>query len=195
MTNTLQTKSQAVIDVCAALSKGQRQEAVDILRERYAFAPPVPLRHNAGPVQSTRVFLRDGFIDRYTGDRLMFPPVLRLVAIDLPTHFPYHPNWKSDVTHRAFWELSATVDHFNPRSLGGTATDDNLLTTSLLRNMAKGNWSCEELGWTLCPPGTLSDWDGQVAWFRARIEADRQLLKIEMLRKWYRAVQSLWPAV
>jgi hypothetical protein len=28
--------------------------------------------------------------------------------------FPYHPNWKMEVTHPAYWELTATVEHVVP---------------------------------------------------------------------------------
>jgi hypothetical protein len=91
---TIESKTQTIVDVCAALAAGDRQHAIDLLQERYPFAPAAVLSHKASKVQSTRVFLRDGFIDRYTGDRLIFPPALRLLAIDLPTEFPWHTNWK-----------------------------------------------------------------------------------------------------
>jgi hypothetical protein len=38
--------------------------------------------------ESTRVFMPDGLSDRYTGERLAFPPVLRLISAELPDEFP-----------------------------------------------------------------------------------------------------------
>jgi 5-methylcytosine-specific restriction endonuclease McrA len=37
-----------------------------------------------GKLDSVRVFLRNRFLDRYTGDRPVFPPVLRLILEALP---------------------------------------------------------------------------------------------------------------
>lgn len=59
----------------------------------------------------TELFVRDGFIDRYRGTRLVYPPTLRLISEELPEQFPYHRNWKMSETHHAFWELTPTVDH------------------------------------------------------------------------------------
>jgi hypothetical protein len=90
-------------------------------------------------VKATRIFKRDGFLDRYTGTRLVYPPVLRLLSLILPKEFPYHPNWKTADTHPAFWELQATINHKDPVTLGGGNDDDNLITTSMVRNSAKMN--------------------------------------------------------
>jgi len=64
----------------------------------------------------TRIFARDGFIDRYRGSRLIFPPVLRLLSLYLPKEFPYHKNGKMTEGHMAYWELFPTVDHVVPSS-------------------------------------------------------------------------------
>jgi len=42
----------------------------------------------------TRIFARDGFIDRYRGSRLIFPAALRLLSHYLPAEFPFHKNGK-----------------------------------------------------------------------------------------------------
>jgi len=139
-------REEVLVAVCAALSTRNDGEAVSLLHSHYRFAPAAPTKHNAGPLQSTRVFIRDGFIDRYSGDRLIFPPVLRLISLALPADFPYHPNWKTTETHPAFWEVGATVDHVDPRCLGGSSDDSNLVTTSMARNSAKMNWPAHGQG-------------------------------------------------
>jgi hypothetical protein len=52
---------------CEALEKGDRQEAGKLIRSRYAFDPPVDRRRAFTKFARTRVFLRDGFLDRYSG--------------------------------------------------------------------------------------------------------------------------------
>src|SRR4051794_23035755 len=68
-------REEVLVAVCAALSTRNDGEAVSLLHSHYRFAPAAPTKHNAGPLQSTRVFIRDGFIDRYSGDRPSSTPV------------------------------------------------------------------------------------------------------------------------
>ena len=98
------SRSAAIAEVCRALAVDDRAGAVSLLLRDYPFKPEAITKRNYGPVESTRVFIRDGFIDRYTGDRLIYPPVLRVLSIVLREDFPYHPNWKTELTHPAYWE-------------------------------------------------------------------------------------------
>jgi hypothetical protein len=92
-------KSAVISQVCNALADDEDSVAKSRLRRDYPFAPTAPTARKYGEKESTRVFVRDGFLDRYTGERLIFPPVLRVLSIVLPDEFPYHPNWKTVVTH------------------------------------------------------------------------------------------------
>jgi hypothetical protein len=87
---------------------------IRLLNRDYPFASHPPTKRQYGPLESTRVFVRDGLIDRYTAERLIFPPVLRVISAELPVDFPYHTNWKTDVTHPAYWEVGATRHHVLP---------------------------------------------------------------------------------
>jgi hypothetical protein len=91
-------KSLVIAAVCQALGNGAIDGAKNLLKRDYPFAPQLTTRRQYGPLESTRVFIRDGFIDRYTGERLVFPPVLRVISVSLPADFPFHPNWKTNVT-------------------------------------------------------------------------------------------------
>lgn len=183
-------KSTTIAAVCSAVRKGDYTQAASLLKRDYPFAPDPITRREYGPVESTRVFIRDGFTDRYTGERLIFPPVLRVLSAELPAEFPFHPNWKTDVTHPAFWEVGATVDHLVPVSRGGADDDSNWVTTSMARNSAKMNWTLEDLGWALQPPGRFADWDGLIHWFLDRTKERPALLAGASMRQWHRAARA-----
>jgi hypothetical protein len=176
-----------VVAVGEALRRGTSSEATRLLRERYAFVPQPPARRAYGPLEATQVFVRDGFLDRYSGTRLLFPPVLRLISQLLPQDFPFHPNWKTDRTHPAYWELSATIDHVQPVTRGGEDVFSNWVTTSMARNSAKANSTLEEIGWTLFPPGKPAHWDGMLRWFLELSTAHPRLVLSPTMRQWRRA--------
>src|SRR6266498_799186 len=180
-------KSDVIAEVCRLLAAGNAQPARDHLASDYPFAPDAISKRAYGPTQATRVFVRDGFIDRYSGDRLVFPPVLRVISMALPAECPFHPNWKNDVTHSAFWEIGATVDHLVPVTRGGADDEPNWMTTSMARNSAKMNWTLAELGWSLHPPGDVKAWDGLLPWFLDYADEHREVLSNSMVRQWHRA--------
>ena len=151
--------------VCHAVAEGDRDAAAHVLQQQYPFAPKEVASRRYGPTEATLAFVQDGFVDRYTGNMLIFPPVLRILSIVLPSEFPFHPNWKTDVTHPAYWEIGATVDHPVPVTRGGADDESNWVTTSVARNNAKMNWTLDELGWTLHPAGDVQEWDGLLHWF------------------------------
>ena len=177
----------AIAGVCAALKSGVRNQAISLLKRDYPFAPHLATKRQYGPLEATRVFVRDGFIDRYTSERLVFPPVLRVISAELADDFPYHPNWKADVTHPAYWEAGATLDHLLPVSRGGADDDSNWITTSMAHNSAKGNLTFAELGWSLEASGNFKDWDGLVHWFLEYPSNRPELIAAESMRQWHRA--------
>jgi hypothetical protein len=185
----LENKTATIRRVCDAIDTDDVESAVTALRADYVFAPLAPVTRNYGPTAMTRVFVRDGFIDRYSGARLLFPPVLRLLSAILPEEFPYHRNWKADVTHQAYYELVATLDHLVPVSAGGLDRDDNMVTTSMALNSAKMNWTLELLGWQLYPPGSFAEWDGLLHWYIRNAERMSGMLMNRAMRHWLRAAK------
>ena len=111
----------------------------------------------------------------------------------LPEEFPFHPNWKMDSTHPAFWELFPTIDHVVPVARGGVDADENRVTTSQLRNSAKANWTLEELSWQLVPPGYIEKWDGLARWFVNFVAGRNDLFGNNYLRTWWRAATACLP--
>ena len=150
--------------VCASLLAGEVEAARATARTEYPFLPQKNPGRAYTEMQCMRVFLRDGFRDRYSGERLVFPGTLRLLSKVLPDAFPAHPNWKMSETHPMFWELFPTIDHVVPVARGGADDETNWVTTSMLRNGAKANWTVEELGWKLLPVDSAGAWDGLVGW-------------------------------
>jgi hypothetical protein len=129
--------------------------------------------------------LRDGFVDRYTGQRLIYIGALRLLSYLMPTDFPYHKNGKMDQCHIAYWELIPTIDHIVPISRGGMDHVNNWVTTSMLSNARKANWTLDKLQWSLYPPGNLDDWDGLIGVFLGYVESNKQLLEQNFIKKHY----------
>jgi hypothetical protein len=133
------------------------------------------------------VFARDGFTDRYFGDRLVFPGALRALAVLLADAFPYHRNWKQSVTHPAFYELYPTIDHIVPVARGGADDEVNVVTTSMLRNSAKANWLLEELCWPVDRAPIIPGWDGLLDWFLSASTAHEVLRCDVAIQKWRQA--------
>jgi len=179
-------------EACAALGQGNLDISRALIQDRYPFQNLSNSGRSYSPAECTRVFIRDGFIDRYSGDRLLFPGVLRLLARVLPDVVPFHTNWKMSETHPAFWELFPTIDHVVPVARGGVDKENNWVSTSMLRNSAKSNWTLEELGWKLVPPGSTSEWDGLLPWFIRFMEDNQQHQRDTYLGRWFRAGKAEW---
>lgn len=178
--------SRTIEEVVQALLQGDMDQASSTLRNRYPFVSTSPASRRYTEIQATRIFKRDGFIDRYSGQRLVFPPVLRLLSQVLPADFPYHSKWKMTECHVAYWELSPTLDHIVPIARGGKDEESNLVCTSMLQNSAKANWLLEELGWCLRPKGDLRQWDGLLKLFLDYTERHQELLQVSYFKRWHR---------
>ncbi len=172
---------------CIALGEGKIKIAKKIIEIEYPHQSLKSTIRNYTEYQSTKIFIRDGFIDRYSGKKLIFPPVLRLLSKLMPEVFPFQKNWKMSECHLAYWQLFPTIDHIIPVARGGDDEDRNWVTTSMLRNNAKSNWLLKELGWELYPPGLLKDWDGLMHWFMEYVENHSEILNVPYIYKWHKA--------
>jgi len=176
-------------DVCDAISREGLDAGAAILRSKLPFEARPPKSRKYTPTQCTRIFFRDGFLDRYSGAKLVFPGTLRLLSKRFSREFPYHRNWRMDACHWAYYELFPTVDHKVPITRDGTNDEENLVTTSQLHNSAKAHFLIEELGWTLHPPGNPQEWDGLTSWFVSQVQHD-ELQSDKPIAQWYRAAKS-----
>jgi hypothetical protein len=181
------SKAATISLVCESLWAGDEQQAAAIARADYPFAPVQSTGRAYTEAECAAIFIRDGFIDRYSGTQLVYPGAIRLLSRLLPSEFPFHPNWKMTETHMIYWELFPTVDHIIPVARGGADNEANWATTSMLHNSAKSNWTLDELGWRLLPPGDLGQWDGMLRWFVEYLEREPSHLSDRYIRQWHRA--------
>jgi hypothetical protein len=173
-----------------ALIEQGPESAGAIIETQWPFVAQAISKRVYSKAQCMQVFQRDGFVDRYSGQRLVFPGVLRIMSNAFPALFPFQKNWKMTETHPAYWELAPTIDHVIPIARGGTDTIDNWVTTSMIRNSAKANWTLEELGWSLKECGNFDQWDGLVGLFSKAVQQKPELLQDEYLRSWYAAANN-----
>lgn len=179
--------SATIESVCQQIESGDLASAVRTITTDYPFSPAQKSKRKFNLPSIIGIFLRDGFIDRYRGTRLIFPPVLRLISHYLPDEFPYHKNGKMSEGHMAYWELFPTIDHIVPVARGGLDEEENLVCCSMLTNSIKSNWALEQLQWQLYPPGHVRDWDGMLQWFIHHVQAEPGLLTIPYIKRWHTA--------
>lgn len=214
--NSQPDTTDIIVRVCSCLSKDDTEGARQIILSECPIGPKPIVRDlkllhpehdhpkeewdkgQPTPNVATKVFLQDGFIDRYTGNRLVFPGTLLLLSRLIPEVFPYDSAWRSLKGHQLYWDLFATVDHVYPKSRGGGG-GTNFLTTSMNMNKSKGDHTPEEVDLVILPPGNKDDWDGLTHWFISSMDSHHELkkipkeepeqsVKIKALMKWYGAV-------
>ena len=178
-------KGEVLKRVAINLLGQSKSEAIKILQNEYPFVYLEREKRTYTDMQKIKQFIKDGFIDRYSGQRLVNPGLLKVISYYLPEVFPYHPHWKMDKCHNAYWELIPTVDHIHPIALGGADSEENYATTSMLHNSIKNNWTLEQLQWTLYPAGDYTEWDGLTNLFIKLVEQDKELLKDNYIKRWY----------
>jgi len=186
------SRSAVIADVCSAIADDRADDARRLIATEYPHIPVVSAGRRYSKRQSVWVFARDGYVDRYTGTRLVFPGTLRLLSLLLPVDLPFHPHGKMDLCHPMWWDLSPTIDHLVPIARGGEDAETNWVTTSWLGNARKGPWTLAELGWELRPPGALADWDGLTSWCLAYLENHPEYLALDAgLRQWVNAARAM----
>lgn len=71
----MKNAADIIADVCAAIAIAASGEAENILRDNYPFAPFKKKKSSFSRKQKMQIFLRDGFVDGYSGERLIFPAI------------------------------------------------------------------------------------------------------------------------
>lgn len=180
-------QSKTIERACQLIAEKDLSGASRVIATEYPFNPAQKSGRSYTPRTMTRIFARDGFIDRYRGNRLIFPAVLRLLSHYLSAEFPFHKNGKMTEGHVAYWELFPTIDHVVPVARGGVDSEENWVCCSMLTNSIKSNWTLEQLQWQLVPTGDLAEWDGMVGWFLRQVSADPVVLENAYIKRWHGA--------
>ncbi|MFA6102997.1 MAG: hypothetical protein WCV67_06160 [Victivallaceae bacterium] len=183
--------SRILQDIGGMITEGRIADARKHILSEY---PHQHIEYDARsmPVEEKlKIFIRDGFIDRYSGNKLLFPGVLRIITQELGEVFPFHKNWKMSDCHIAYWEMMPTYDHVLPIARGGKDTHENIVTTSQIMNSAKANFLLEEIGFALHAPGNIREWDGMISWHQEYVCKNPAILQNNYIRKWHNALIRL----
>ena len=185
-------KSVIIRDIATTLLNGSKSDAKEIICQQYPHTYYEIEKRTYTMAQKMKLFVSDGFIDRYTGEKLINPGMLKTISHYFPDEFPYQPHWKMTDTHIAYWELVPTLDHIYPIAKGGTDDSKNWVTTSMKNNSIKSNYTIDEIRWTLYPKGNISDWDGLTRVFIELVEHDKALLADSYIKSWYKVSKEVF---
>ena len=185
------SRVEVLVQAVAYLNGGEVDSAKRIIDEEYPFVPVERRGRRYTVQQMVEQFFRDGFIDRYSGERLVNPGVLRAISEMIPDAFPYQAHWKTGECHLAYWNDHPTIDHICPLSLGGEDGPENWATTSMMRNSLKGNFTLEQMGWVLQERGDIREWDGLSKVFVDLVEREKALLQVGRIRNYYTATKEM----
>lgn len=163
-----------------------------IIETHYPFKKPIVKIRKYTDKEKMEQFVKDGFIDRYSGQKLVNPGLLKVLSYYMPDVFPYHSHWKMENCHNAYWELVSTLDHIFPIALGGSDDKENWTTTSMLHNSIKSNWTLKQLNWKLYESGDFKVYDGLTSLFVQLVEADETLLNDSYIYRWYHLSKKIF---
>ena len=148
-------KSKILENISNLLLENRIEEAKATIQNEYPHKHIELEKRSYTIKEKMEQFLRDGFIDRYTGKKLVNPGILKVITYYFPEEFPYDPHWKMTRTHIAYWDLIPTIDHIFPIAQGGVDTPSTWATTSMKNNSIKSNYSLDEINWELHPSGSV----------------------------------------
>lgn len=222
-------KAQRIESVCRAVLTGRHDFARQVITRTYPWDPREPLdvlpvigdprafrpagtagrgrasRTALGPEAELAIFRRDGFRDRYSGERLVFPGTLLALAVVLRDVIPYPdpPTARRDRSHQMMSELYPAVDRVIPasrperlRAAGLADPDDpaNLVTTSRANHAAKAMALPAEIGWACRDRSEQDAWDGLSGWFAQMLARDATLRDDRThgpaIVAWHRALEA-----
>ena len=82
-------RHEIISEIIKYLQDGETKKAARIACKKYKPKTSSPAkRPSISQSRKLRIFIRDGFIDRYFGTRLIFPGTLLLLGKLLPEEFP-----------------------------------------------------------------------------------------------------------
>lgn len=183
-------KCTIISEIAAMLLCGDKSSAAAVICQSYPHRHAGIEKRTYTIKQKMNQFICDGFIDRYTGQKLVNPGMLKIISHYFPDEFPYQQHWKMSETHIAYWELIPTVDHIYPIARGGCDNEENWVTTSMKNNWIKGSYTIDEMHWQLYPKGKIEEWDGLTGVLITLVDKDEELLKDPYIKRWYKVSKT-----
>jgi hypothetical protein len=181
---------KAIGDACEFVLNNNLTEAKEIIEKNYKHTFIKYEERLMSSYEKLNIFFNDGFIDRYTGKKLLFPNVLKILSIKLGETFPFHKNWKMSDCHIAYWEYFPTYDHVIPIARGGKDILENIVTTSMKMNSIKSNFLMKEIGLELREKGNINNWNGMLSWYLRYVEKDKKILEDKYILRWHNALKK-----
>lgn len=185
-------KSTIISKIANLLLQNNKTAAKEIICQEYPHKYYEIEKRSYTIAQKMNQFINDGFIDRYTGKKLLNPGILKIISVYLPNEFPFQSHWKMTQTHIAYWELIPTIDHIYPIAKGGQDDEKNWVTTSMKNNSIKSNYTIDEIHWRVYPKGNITEWDGLTSLFIQLVDNDKELLKDAYIKSWYNISKKLF---
>ena len=85
-------KSAVISNITSLLLDDNETAAKTIIRQEYPHKHVEIEKCTYTMTQKMNQFMRDGFIDRYSGKKLLNPGILKIISYYFPDEFPYHPH-------------------------------------------------------------------------------------------------------
>ena len=193
--STSRDKVDVMADSIARLYDGDVDGARAVINTEYPFVPRVRKSRSWTRSRVLEIAKRDGFIDRYTGAKLVYPAAMKVMSELMPKEFPYHPHGDMSVGHIAWWELFPTLDHVTPIACGGDDADDNIVLCSMITNGAKSLWTLEQLDLKKRACGDMNEWDGLLKVATVLISQRSELQNDKYIKPWHTAALKLFPTL
>ena len=76
---------------------GNIESAKNLINKVYPFKKLKPEGRSYTDKEKYEQFVRDGFIDRYSGEKLVNPGLLKVLSFYMPDTFPYQSHWKMEI--------------------------------------------------------------------------------------------------
>ena len=184
-------KGEIISNIAEMLLNNNKESCLDIISSSYPHNPVNINKRAFSLSEKMTQFIKDGFIDRYTGEKLVNPGILKVISFYFPDKFPYHPHGKMSHSHIAYWELIPSIDHIFPVARGGNNDPDNWITTSMKNNLIKNNYTIEEINWKIHPKGNIEEWDGLTNTLIKIVENNTALQADNYINQWYKISKKL----
>ena len=94
-------KIEALTQARQYLLTNKYEQVRHVITDNYPFKTLESTSRSYTDRQMIQQFKKDGFIDRYSGGKLVNPGFLKALSHYMPEEFPYHSHWKMEACHHS----------------------------------------------------------------------------------------------